>query len=498
MVSEDELFGDLFGDVPTEPSVDADTKPAFDATLFDADSVDTRVFIAPPNTLGRQFPSPELDDSNLEAWVQDSVLTADTSAAVLVHPEPSHKDKDRKGTKVKKSKPAHNLYAPKPQKNGSSGKILTAIGIVLVSIIGSVFFISSSNAKEATTQPQPVVRPADTVPPIAIKDWTGVGPPGFAAAELSSQNVPATSVVAPTEHGLVIIYGKWVGVYKSGVRISPLMTGDAPVKFVLATQINGREVLAWRAGNVLNIWNPETPGANQIKIAMAPATTVSSAGTGLLFHLGGETFTTDGTRFHKVVKPARAGNAEPMSYDGTEVIASDTKGNVWKLGVNENAGAADSIDVESPGVGLKLSKFVTAGHGHIVSIWRKQGDTRATVVVNSTETGKIESKHVVNAGSVANETWIRGSGFQLAAFGGLLYDIDTGKLVLDGIEQGIVFNRPLGAVATGSDVKGDLIFEYNKTAATAWRTSVSLIGLDYGNAVVQQNPQTIRFFATPM
>ena len=513
MVSEDDLVDDIFGDSASTPQRDesVNTIQDIDELFGTHKQVDNSGSLTTPDR-DKQSPPVEFDDLNLEAWVQESVMpSVDNTYENTPLIPPVIFDSTHEATEEKTPKKPRETKPPKPHKQRNikaarqprglaSGKTITAIGIVLVGLIGAgVFVVATAKKVDKPAAPSVIAVPQDVVPVIAVKNYPATNPPGYAAAPLSDQTVPATSVVAATEHGVVIVYGKKIGVYKSGVRISPLMVNAAAVKFVLSTKINGQDVIAWRAGNILNLWNPATPNAYPTKISMAPSITISSAGSNLLFHLKGDTFTTDGKKFTKITKAIRAGAAEPMAYDGKEVIAADAKSNVWKLGVGLQAGAATKVDLATPRVGLKLSKWVTAGYGNIVSIWRKPGDTQATVVVHSTDTGKIESQHVVDAGSVANETWIRGQGHKLAAFGGLLYDMATGKLVLDGIDQGIVFTRPFGKTVVGADGVGNLIFEYNKNSATAWRSDVNLLGLDSdGNAVVQPNTQTVQFFAPPM
>jgi outer membrane biosynthesis protein TonB len=484
---------------------------------------DTGGFLAAPNSLDKRYPAARLEESErprpaetetLAPWTPpagnpfDDFTPVDETVPVAEQPkakkEKAPKEprapkepKPERAPRQRKAKPAADPYASPKERGGPSRNMIAAAVVALGLLVGGVVIFGGGEKDPA---PKPTAAaPVSALPAITVTDSTTQNPPGFATTELSVQTVPDTSVVAPTEHGVVVVNGKKVGVYRSGVRVSPVMTGDASVDFVLSTAINGRDVLVWRAGDVLNIWDPAAPAAQPTKISMTPGTTVSSAGTNLLFHVGDQTSTTDGATFTPVTKPARAGTAEPMSFDGTTVIASDAKGFVWKLGVGAAAGTAEQLNLEAPGAGLKLSKWVTAGHGHVVSLWRKTGDANATVVVHSSETGKIESKHVVDAGSVANESWIRGQGFKLAAFGGLLYDMKTGKVVLDGIKQGIVFTRPLGDVPVGSDSKGDLIFEYDKNSATASHSTVNLIGLDEnGNAVVQPDAATLKFYASPL
>lgn len=328
---------------------------------------------------------------------------------------------------------------------------------------------------------------------ILSKKWPGDGPATFAPVALSTMVVPDTAVVAPTEHGLVVINDKKLAVYESGTRISAIMGVPETINFVLPTKVNGRDLLVWRAGNVLYFWSPQSPMSQPTEQRIGKTATVSSAGTSILISQGEDTFTTDTKNFTKVSKPTRAAAAIPMASDGEGVIAGDPNGSLWQINDTE----AEAIKLQSPAPGAKPAKWVSAGHGLAISLWRKSGDPKVVVAVHSTKDGSLMSATPVDQAAVSEEQWIRGQNFNLAAFGPLEFDMETGELLFDGTKDGVSFTRPLGTVAAGVSDQGNVVVADTGAGNIAWSGGQQIIGVDAeGNAIVRSDDsKTISFHA---
>lgn len=217
---------------------------------------------------------------------------------------------------------------------------------------------------------------------------------------------------------------------------------------------------------------------------------MSSAGTHVLIKSGNQlsTFGMDGLKQLPTPDPG----STPMALDGDSLISARFAGPLSVTNV-EN-GEVKKVELEKPDENLHVIRWVSAGHGKVVTLWGEAGSSvssghRIQVVVHQLDTGKIASTVATSTDAVGEANWVRGQGYQLATFGPYMFSMDDGLLVQDGTVDDVAFNEPRGNI-TPATVNGTQALIANNVA---YKSSAKLlaVGKDESFAIVRSNPDTI-------
>lgn len=303
---------------------------------------------------------------------------------------------------------------------------------------------------------------------------TGGAPvPGFQATPSWESTIPPDASVTATARGVVIVTSSQLQILDARTGQQRFETDiDEPPSFAVDTVIDGRSALVWRIGDrayALFDGNPrpyqyELPGGARI----------SSAGTNVLIKNGDElsTFTRNGlTRL-----PTPAAGSTPMALDGGELISAKFTGPLTIT--DAESGEERTLDLEAPRDDLQIIRWVTAGHGKVVTLWGQPGAStnsghRIQLVVHSLSDGTIASTVSTTTDTVGEADWVRGQGYQLAVIGPYLFSMEDGLLVRDGSESNARFSEPRGHVVPAVIDNTPVLV----SADTAWQVRTNLLAV---------------------
>lgn len=340
---------------------------------------------------------------------------------------------------------------------------------------------TSANVSGGAEQPKLRLKKSDSIVP---------GFKNEAAWELPVD--PAASVSA-SERGIVVVKNETVDIYDPATgnkRTNITMDGD--IQIAAETKINNRPALLLRSGDTAEVLFDGEDKTH--KYELPKNAEISLAGTSPMIVADDELYHFHDDKVHPVV--GIESGFTPMGLDGRKIITAAFDGDVAVS--DTDTGLTEKFSLEKPGRGLVILKWVTAGHGKIVTVWGESGtdlesDASVQVVVSDTSQGKIVSTVEAQANRISEAKWERGQGFHLAVFGPYLFDMKTGLLVRDEAGEDVRFGEPRGtytpAVVEGSPaiVAGDAAYE----------TSNNLMAVDSDGeyAVVRSESDTIRGYA---
>ncbi|GAA4284836.1 hypothetical protein GCM10022261_23670 [Brevibacterium daeguense] len=363
---------------------------------------------------------------------------------------------------------------------------------LLVIALGAYFLPSLIG----TPQTSPESIPADSVsaPQEALATQSSQTPvPGFGSEPWWEAEVPQTASVTATGRGVLVVDGDRLAVLDPTTgdeRYSSEISGE--LSFAVDTLIDGRPALLWRSGTKAQAL---FDGASApVDYTLPENARVSSAGSSVLIKQGNalSTFSADGLRS----VPTPAPGSTPMALDDGTLISAEFDGPITLTDIT--SGAAENVDLESPDDGLEIIRWVTAGHGEIVTLWGEPGAStnsghRIQLVVHSAEDGRIASTVSTTTEAVGEASWVRGQGYQRAVIGPYLFDMTTGLLVRDGSVNDIRFGEPRGQL-TPAVIGGTSCLLRNDTA---WETDVNLLAVtgEDGFAVVREGADKVVGFA---
>ena len=340
---------------------------------------------------------------------------------------------------------------------------------------------TSANVSGGAEQPKLSLKKSDSIVP---------GFKNEAAWELPVD--PAASVSA-SERGIVVVKNETVDIYDPATgnkRTNITMDGD--IQIAADTKINNRPALLLRSGDTAEVLFDGEDKTH--KYELPKNAEISLAGTSPMVVADDKLYHFHDDKVHPVV--GIESGFTPMGLDGRKIITAAFDGDVAVS--DTDTGLTEKFSLEKPGRGLVILKWVTAGHGKIVTVWGESGtelesDAAVQVVVSDTSQGKIVSTVEAQANRISEAKWERGQGFHLAVFGPYLFDMKTGLLVRDAADEDVRFGEPRGtytpAVVEGSPaiVAGDAAYE----------TSNNLMSVDSDGeyAVVRSESDTIRGYA---
>lgn len=340
---------------------------------------------------------------------------------------------------------------------------------------------TSADASGAVEQPKLRLKKSDSIVP---------GFKNEAAWELPVD--PAASVSA-SERGIVVVKNETVDIYDPATgnkRTNITMDGD--IQIAADTKINNRPALLLRSGDTAEVLFDGEDKTHKFKLPKGAE--ISLAGTSPMIVANDKLYHFHDDKVHPVV--GIESGFTPMGLDGRKIITAAFDGDVAVS--DTDTGLTEKFSLEKPGRDLVILKWVTAGHGKIVTVWGESGtelesDAAVQVVVSDTGQGKIVSTVEAQANRISEAKWERGQGFHLAVFGPYLFDMKTGLLVRDAADEDVRFGEPRGtytpAVVEGSPaiVAGDVAYETNN--------NLMAVDSDAEYAVVRSESDTIRGYA---
>lgn len=340
---------------------------------------------------------------------------------------------------------------------------------------------TSANVSGGAEQPKLRLKKSDSIVP---------GFKNEAAWELPVD--PAASVSA-SERGIVVVKNETVDIYDPATgnkRTNITMGGD--IQIAADTKINNRPALLLRSGDTAEVLFDGEDKTHKYKLPKGAE--ISLAGTSPMIVANDKLYHFHDDKVHPVV--GIESGFTPMGLDGRKIITAAFDGDVAVS--DTDTGLTEKFSLEKPGRNLVILKWVTAGHGKIVTVWGESGtelesDAAVQVVVSDTSQGKIVSTVEAQANRISEAKWERGQGFHLAVFGPYLFDMKTGLLVRDAADEDVRFGEPRGtytpAVVEGSPaiVAGDAAYETNN--------NLMAVDSDGEYAVVRSESDTIRGYA---
>ena len=340
---------------------------------------------------------------------------------------------------------------------------------------------TSANVSGGAEQPKLRLKKSDSIVP---------GFKNEAAWELPVD--PAASVSA-SERGIVVVKNATVDIYDPATgnkRTNITMDGD--IQIAADTKINNRPALLLRSGDTAEVLFDGEDKTHKYKLPKGAE--ISLAGTSPMIVADDKLYHFHDDKVHPVV--GIESGFTPMGLDGRKIITAAFDGDVAVS--DTDTGLTEKFSLEKPGRNLVILKWVTAGHGKIVTVWGESGtdlesDAAVQVVVSDTSQGKIVSTVEAQANRISEAKWERGQGFHLAVFGPYLFDMKTGLLVRDAADEDVRFGEPRGtytpAVVEGSPaiVAGDAAYETNN--------NLMAVDSDGEYAVVRSESDTIRGYA---
>ncbi len=297
--------------------------------------------------------------------------------------------------------------------------------------------------------------------------------PGFEATPAWEETIPPDASVTATARGVVVVTNSQLQVLDARTGQQRFETDiDEPPSFAVDTVIDGRSALVWRIGDRAYAL---VDGSQQpYEYELPRGARISSAGTNVLIKNGDElsTFARDGlTRL-----PTPAAGSTPMALDGGELVSATFAGPLTVTDVE--SGEERTLDLEAPRDDLQIIRWVTAGHGKVVTLWGQPGAStnsghRIQLVVHSLSDGTIASTVSTTTDTVGEADWVRGQGYQLAVIGPYLFSMEDGLLVRDGSESNARFSEPRGHVVPAVIDNTPVLV----SADTAWQVRTNLLAV---------------------
>ena len=346
--------------------------------------------------------------------------------------------------------------------------VLAAILFFLPNFIGTPTPEDSDPAQNSQAPTRAPLTQAEAPTPV----------PGYASEAAWETTVPQNASVTATSRGVLVVDGDDVTIIDpadGSVRYQDAYDGS--VTFAADTTVDGRPALVWQHDNTVQaLLDGES---RPIEYELTPEAQLTSAGTSVLIRDGNalSTLGDDGL----VTVPTPAPGSTPMALDGEELVSAPFDGPLTRTDIE--TGEETEVELESPGDGLEIKAWKSAGHGLAISVWGDTGAStnsghRLQLVVHNLDDGAVASINEVSSADIGEAGWTRGQGYSLASIGPYLYDLDTGLLVLDGTDSGMQFGEPRGELVPGT-MDGEPVIAAGllSDAPTAYATNADLLAI---------------------
>ncbi|RBP68028.1 hypothetical protein DFO66_101253 [Brevibacterium sanguinis] len=376
-------------------------------------------------------------------------------------------------------------------------KKITVPGLVLIGLailmIGA-FVIPNIVPSQSAEAPQSISTDEQINPgsDITVTDTDDVVP-SFESTPKWEAKVPGSASVTASDRGVLVVDDEKLEVLDpetGDVRYSGRVS--QPPTFAVDTLIDGRPALLWQVGNSAEaLFDGESTPTNY---RLPDNARISSAGTSVLVKSGNwlSTFGTDGL----IDIPVPETGMTPMAVENDELFSADYDGPV--RATNIRTGDERDISLEVPADDLQIIKWISAGHGKVITLWGEQGAStnsghRIQLVVHSLEDGAILSTVTTTTDMVGEMSWVRGQGGERAYIGPYLFDMRSGLLLMDTSRKDIHLSEPRGTIVPctiGTDASCLL------AGNNAYRTYARLLALtDAGSSAIVDGPDsTIRAY----
>ncbi|WP_309132387.1 hypothetical protein [Brevibacterium sp.] len=381
---------------------------------------------------------------------------------------------------------------PPKQRRPLHLKKVTVPGLVLIGLailmIGA-FVIPNFVPDQAEEAPQTISTEAQPNPhsDIVVADTKDVVP-GFAHSPKWEAKVPEAASVTASDRGVLVVNDEKLEVLdpRTGeVRYSGKVS--QPPTFAVDTIIDGRPALLWQVGDSAEaLFDGDK---KPIRYQLPDNARISSAGTSVLVKSGNKLSTFGADRLIDV--PTPESGMTPMAVENDKLYSADYDGPV--RATNIKTGDERDINLEAPSDNLKIIKWISAGHGKIITLWGEQGAStnsghRIQLVVHSLEDGAILSTVTTTTDIVGEMSWVRGQGSERAYIGPYLFDMKSGLLLMDTSRADIHLSEPRGTIVpctVASDASCLL------AGNDAYRTETRLLAVtDSGNTALVDSPDS--------
>ncbi|WAL41439.1 hypothetical protein BRM1_06250 [Brevibacterium sp. BRM-1] len=371
---------------------------------------------------------------------------------------------------------------------------LTMPGIVLaILLVGALaaYFVPTIIGAPGTGAPQSISAASSQAQQSEIRVEDSSEPvPGYAEEPAWQAKVESTASVTATARGVLVID-------EQKLRVLDPRSGDqryggsldGRLDFAVDTTIDGRKALLWRTGRHAQALFDGTSAP--VDYTLPAGARLSSAGSSVLVKAGNSlsTFTGDGMRNI----PTPPAGSTPMALDDDRLISAEFRGPL--ISTDIATGQTTRIALEKPEEGLEIIRWVSAGHGKVVTLWGQPGAStnsghRIQLVVSEAETGMIASTVSTSTDAVGEASWVRGQNYEHAVIGPYLFNMRSGLLVRDGSEADVRFSEPRGTL-TPVTVDGAACL---LSGSTAFRTQTNLLALTEGApgyAIVRQGSDRV-------
>jgi hypothetical protein len=311
--------------------------------------------------------------------------------------------------------------------------------------------------------------------------------PGYADDVQWTVPVDGQALTTATAQGLLVVE-------EDSLRVHDIATGaerfetdlDGSVDYVVETTVQGRHALLWRIGD--RAYALPEGSTEPVAYTLPAGARLSSAGSSVLVRDGEDLYAFGLSGLVDIAAPDE--DLTPMALEGSRLVSARFEG---PLVITDYSGREiASVDLERPSEEMHLIRWVSAGHGLVITIWGEEGATvssghRVELVTHSISDGSILSTTSTTTDSIGEADWVRGQGYELAYIGPYLYSMRSGLLVLDGSAQQLDFQLPVGQFAPAESPEGRVLVQ----GTTAYRTDVQVLAALEGTAIVRSTPTLV-------
>lgn len=316
--------------------------------------------------------------------------------------------------------------------------------------------------------PTPASQPENTLPaapskPLSWSSLDALAVRGFALSPTWTATVPEGGTMAAFDAGVVTVSGTTLRFLSpnNGKEISSTDAG-APIDFIAETTVSGERAIVWRAGANLQA---KIGDATEVVTAALSTEILSTTGDGVLAIKDGTASILTKSGLTTVPVPA---TFRPVATDSGNLVSANFDGQI--LVTNPAGERLFSSTLQPPSPKMTIESWVQVGGGLAVVIWSDQ--SAKVLSIHRIEDGTAVESLDVSDVNLANTTWIKGQGGQLAALGPLLFNAKTGELVAGSPGEAPIFKAARGGIAIGSGPEGQFFSNgqeayYSNTALIA-------------------------------
>ena len=298
------------------------------------------------------------------------------------------------------------------------------------------------------------------------------------------------TAISSFDHETVLASGSNLTILsnKDGSTIESIDIGGLPTLIADSTFGDKDRGIVWRISDTMYLWSANSKKVIQFDIDSGAV--VSTSGTGTLI----KTDTLSAVPTMSGLIPVPNSDGTEISTDGDNVVASSWNGPV-KLR-NLTTGKTSQQLITPPEPGLVINNWFGAGSGVFVLSWKDpklatDDKTPVTVSVHSIEDGKSRSSFSTTIGNTKSQSLMFGQGNKEFALGPLLFDTESGKLLVDASEDIKSFQVITDHFSYGTNKKGGVSSFINGKPQTKVTATTPLAVTEQQEAIVRVSSDTI-------